>query len=289
MENGLRLPRWRAALSEPEELRGVAWREAQVFTSYGLRIGVRVDETGFLEKLQPHLPPLWKPSRSAVVDKLYSVLVRRGASLRSSLRHRLYADAEVVAEFVTVKSLLDLLESQLQLYVAEFAPGRVFIHAGVVGWRGKAIVIPGRSFTGKTSLVAELVRAGATYYSDEYAVLDERGIVSPYPRKLSIRTRGKVIRAVKREAEELGGRTGRKPLPIGLVVVSEYREGGRFRPRQLSAGEGVLALLNNTLSVRRQPEVALATVTRAIAGARLIKSPRGEAAEIAADLLALLL
>ena len=272
-------------MREPEELRDVTWGEGLVFTSYGLRIGMRVNEAEFLEKVRPHLPPLWKPARSTVVDKLYSILVRRGASRRSSLRHRLYADDEV-AECVTVKSLLDQLENQLQLYVAEFAPRRVFIHAGVVGWGGKAIVIPGRSFTGKTSLVAELVRAGATYYSDEYAVLDERGVVFPYPRRLSIRTRGKVIRSVKRDVEELGGRAGSRPLPIGLVVVSEYREGARFRPRPLSAGEGVLALLNNTLSVRRQPEVALTTLTRAIAGARLIKSPRGEAAEMAADLLA---
>jgi hypothetical protein len=30
--------------------------------------------------------------------------------------------------------------------------------------------------------VAELVRAGATYYSDEFAVLDSRGRVHPFPR-----------------------------------------------------------------------------------------------------------
>jgi hypothetical protein len=33
------------------------------------------------------------------------------------------------------------------------------------------------SYSGKTTLVSELIRAGATYYSDEYAVIDERGRV----------------------------------------------------------------------------------------------------------------
>ena len=55
-------------------------------------------------------------------------------------------------------------------------------HAGVVGWRGRAIVIPGRSHAGKSTLVAELVRRGAVYYCDEFAVLHETGRVHPYRR-----------------------------------------------------------------------------------------------------------
>ena len=66
------------------------------------------------------------------------------------------------------------------VHVANYAPDRVFVHAGVVAWRGRALVLPGTSFAGKTTLVAELVRAGAIYYSDEYAVLDEQGRVHPY-------------------------------------------------------------------------------------------------------------
>jgi uridine kinase len=41
------------------------------------------------------------------------------------------------------------------------------------------IAIPGRSFSGKTSLVTALVRAGAVYYSDEFAVIDRDGLVRP--------------------------------------------------------------------------------------------------------------
>ncbi|MEP7147984.1 MAG: hypothetical protein ABI857_03805, partial [Acidobacteriota bacterium] len=75
--------------------------------------------------------------------------------------------------------------SMLRIVVAEHARDCVFIHAGVVGWKGKAIVIPANSFQGKTTLVAELVKNGAEYYSDEYAILDEKGLVHPFPRDLS--------------------------------------------------------------------------------------------------------
>ena len=49
---------------------------------------------------------------------------------------------------------------------------------------GHGIMLPGYSFAGKTTLVAEFVRAGALYYSDEYAVLDRDRFAHPYPRPL---------------------------------------------------------------------------------------------------------
>ena len=99
-------------------------------------------------------------------------------------------DAALLDGTARRESLFDPLESHLQLYVAEWARRRIFVHAGVVGWRGRAILVPGRSFSGKTALIAAFVRAGATYYSDEYAVLDAKGRVHPYPRRLSIRSEG---------------------------------------------------------------------------------------------------
>src|SRR5262249_38753244 len=131
----------------------------------------------------------------------------------------------------------------VQLYVAERSPRRVFVHAGVVGWRGRAIVIPGRSFSGKTTLTAALVKAGFTYYSDEYAALDSAGRVHPYARLLGIREHGQFERATRYTVESLGGKRGARPLPVALVIVSQYKPVAQWRPRRLSAGEGALAML----------------------------------------------
>jgi hypothetical protein len=170
-----------------------------------------------------------------------------------------------------------VFESDLKLHVAAGARRRVFVHAGVVGWRGQAILIPGRSFSGKTTLVAELVRAGATYYSDEYAVLDAQGRVHPYPRPLSVRQNGK---RVKRTAQMLGGKSGTEPLAVGLVIVSRYKPGARWRPRALSAGEGALALIENTVSVQREPETVLETLRRAMPDAPVLKGVHGDARQV---------
>lgn len=141
-------------------------------------------------------------------------------------------------------------------------------------------MIPGKSFSGKSTLTSALVRAGATYYSDEYAVLDARGRVHHYARPLAIRENGDLQKQRKYTIESLGGRAGSKPLPIGLVVVSKYKPGARWRPRQLSAGEGALELIANTVSARRKPEKVLSTLNLVVAGAPVLKGFRGDACQL---------
>lgn len=261
----------------------LGWADGFCFESYGLRIGIRVSRPDLLGRLADRLPPGWKPSRSAIVERLYSLRVG-GASSGIRRYNLLYAGAVRLARTMDLDELFEPLESDLQLYVAEWARRRVFVHAGVVGWKGQAIVIPGHSFSGKTTLTAALVRAGATYYSDEYAVLDGRGRVYPFPRPLSIREAGGG-RMRRCRPEALGGAAGVKPLPVGLIVVSEYRPEARWRPRRLSPGEAVLALLANSVPARRRPAEVLAALQQVASQATAVKGARGEAGPVVEAIL----
>jgi hypothetical protein len=78
---------------------------------------------------------------------------------------------------------------------------------------------------------------------------------------------------------------GRRPLPVGLVVASRYRAGARWRPRLLSAGEGALALLANTVAARRAPARVVAALQAVVARAQVLRGVRGEARETARALL----
>jgi hypothetical protein len=259
----------------------LGWADGLSFTAYGVRVGVRVNDARFMTQLQEYFPPGWKPASLPVVERLYSLILKDGETRRGVRPFNLlYGNITKLARTTKAEEVLEAFESDLQLHVAEAARRRVFVHAGVVGWRGRAVLIPGRSLSGKTSLVAELVRAGATYYSDEYAVLDSRGRVHPYPKPLQIRE-DETARQKKYPVEAFGGRAGVKPLPVGLIVVSKYQAAARWRPRTLSAGRGVLELLAHTVSVRRQPETALTSLQRVAARAPVIKSARGEASATA--------
>jgi hypothetical protein len=262
------------------------WEGAIAFTAFGVSAGIRVSNGSVIERLRAILPPGWKPATTPTVGRLYS-LIAGGPSNRQGLRrfNILYADATRLLRTHDLEETLHQLQVSLELFIGDRAPRRTFVHAGVVGWKGKAIVIPGRSHSGKSSLVTALVQAGAVYYSDEFAVLDERGRVHPYPIPLALRQDTRSL-PTKYKVEELGGRVGDRPLPVGLVVITRYVDGARFRPRLASAGHAVMAMLGNTLPARRRPKRVLDVLTRAVSQALALRGARGEAEEAVCRLLA---
>src|SRR5438045_1939738 len=200
------------------------------FVSYGLRIGIRARDEAHLRLFQDRFPPGWRPSQAAspVVDRLYSLLIPPTSTGRVRRFNLLYSDALLVARTPDAAELADPLERDIRMFIATESPRRVFVHAGVVGWRGRAIVVPGPTHSGKSSLVCALVRAGAEYLSDEFAVFDDKGRVHPFPSPLSLRARNPDEPAERRCAPESLGRTARRALPVGLVLVTRYRAGARF-------------------------------------------------------------
>src|SRR5690606_18912213 len=65
-----------------------------------------------------------------------------------------YENGKLRSEPTSYTGHLDFYESYLRIKIAEYARNVVFVHAGVAAWKGKAIVIPGNSYSGKTTLVA---------------------------------------------------------------------------------------------------------------------------------------
>ena len=125
-------------------------------------------------------------------------------------------DGVEVAAPAAADVAVELLDAKVRLHIAQHAPGWTFVHAGTVAVDGYAIVLPGSSFTGKTTLVRALIEQGADYLSDEYAVFDATGLVHPYPKPLSIRPGDGTRRAVDISAASLGATTGDRALPVGL-------------------------------------------------------------------------
>jgi hypothetical protein len=263
----------------------LGWATGISVISYGVRVGIRTNKPEIMNALTDRLPTGWKPAASPVVEVLYSVLAG-GRVPRSNVRrfNVLYGNIDKLTKTMDLEELLQRFETELQLYVAEYARRRVFVHAGAVGWKGRAILIPGTSFSGKTTLVTELLRAGATYYSDEYAVLDSRGRVHAYSGPLSIR-KDPTKPGIKYPVEMLGGERGTRPLPVALIVSTKYQAGARWKPRVLSRGHGILEVLKNTVPARWRPEIALSTLEQVASSARAIKSTRGEAREAADSIL----
>jgi hypothetical protein len=258
------------------------WAAEMGFLAHGLRFGLRATDPLALHRLCDAIPLSWQRAPTGAVDMLYSLRVAAPSARREEIL--LHCDSELVARAHDLEPVLLAFTRHAELLTAFWARDRLFVHAGVVGRQGRAIVIPGRSMTGKTTLVRALVEAGATYYSDEFAVLDGHGQVYPYPLPLSIRgANGQP--GSKLPVEALGGQAGGAPLPVGLVVVTQYQEGARWRPRRLSAGQALLALMDNTVAARREPGHSMPMLCAAVSGALAVRGKRGEAGGVAAELL----
>ncbi len=247
------------------------------FEAFGVRLEVSITPGDQLDLLRPLLPPTWQPCSSVSAQKRFAIVADTAGT------YALLRDREPFADRLGLELALTLLEAQVRAYVALHAPDRIFVHAGVVARRGRAIVIPGMSFSGKTTLVAALVRAGATYYSDEFAPLAEDGLVHPYPKPLSVRDAHRVQH--DRDVETIGGTTGVEPLRIAAVIATAYEPQAQWRPRRLSSGQAMMALLSHTVAAQTRPAQVMRHLRASVEGAVLIESPRAEAGPLAPVLL----
>lgn len=122
--------------------------------AYGVKLGVRVNHPVALEHIPSYLPPQWQLAQSSEVDHLCS-MIWGGTPTRRGVRryHILYSGPGRVARTLQADEMLQELASTLDFGVAVRSAEKVFVHAGVVGWKDQAILIPGRTHSGKTTLV----------------------------------------------------------------------------------------------------------------------------------------
>jgi hypothetical protein len=258
--------------------------EQLALSCYG--VAVRIVDTAGVDicRVREALPPQFVADRgggSASVS--YAVgLVTALPDGTTQREYRVSRDGTEVFTTPAPDDLVQRLRQDIDANVAQRSRRMLFVHAAVVGWRGWAIVIPGRSHSGKSTLVAECVRRGALYYSDEYAVLDDEGNVHPYSRPPVLREPQTVddLRLV-REDEPMKG------LPIALIITGGYRPDTTWRPAVVRGVRAVLPLIEGTVLARDESARMLRVVSRVASNAVALAGPRGEAGEVAAQLLEL--
>lgn len=262
-------------------LNKIDWQVYFAIESYGVKIGIQTNNPEVLEEIKLRLP-LLLPTGFRVVpfseaEHIFSIYW----SNQPRKKHLVYKNDTEILKLSAKDWKLDLFESHLRMTVAEFANEFVFLHAGAVRYKDKAIIIPARSFSGKTTLVAELAKRGLEYYSDEYAVIDKNGFLHPFPKQLSMRGIINDHEQVDIDVEEYGGKKGEKPINIGLILVSKYTKRARFQPKLMSSGEGIIESIANSVSIRQNPEFVLKVLGIVMSQAKVVKTNRSEAKKFA--------
>ena len=251
------------------------------FEAFGARIGIRTAESVASDP-RPRLPPRARLITPEDYDTVYSVKSIPSES-SSHTTYQLKRDGVSVGSYRSLSQICRELESDMHFRVALAARDFLFIHAGVVQWKGQAVVVPGRTETGKSSLIMALVHAGGEYFSDEYAVLDREGRVHPYPKPLSQRREGGPPRL--HTAEALGSQQEAPAVPMGLAVITRFLDGAAWNPQRISKAQVMTALFDNTVVAQSRPEFALSVLAKAVEGTEGLEGERGEASEMASALL----
>lgn len=250
--------------------------------SFGVKIGFSTNSSEALEAVKEsvkiYLPDCFKEIDETDIEHRFLFV------WNASQRDTLYKNGEKVISREKRETSVESVASQIRLTVAEFAVRRVFIHAGVIAWNGKAVVMPGSSFHGKTSLTVALVKRGAVYYSDEYAILDAEGFLHPFPKMLSVRGEIDEYKQIDYPVEKFGGTAGTEKIRVGMVLLCEYKENARWNPKLLSPAQGVIETILHTVPIRQNPQFTLEVLNKIVGDAIFVKSKRGDVSK-SADLI----
>ena len=256
-----------------------------LFESYGVTILVDSNSEEAIKiirsRLDRLLPRSYRIRPDGTPDHHFSLVWNKSG------RDTLYKQGEIFYARVPRDEQFRRLDSLIRLTVAEFAVDHVFIHAGVVVWKGRAIVMPGRSLQGKSTLTEALVRQGATYYSDEYAVINREGRVFPFLKALSRRVEG------KRDQEDVPLGLDAAPsklvgVEIGLVLFTAYSPGSKWEPIHLSPAKGIFELIKDVITMRHDPVFSMEVLRTVGRSSLFVKTERAEAGETAGLILQML-
>lgn len=196
---------------------------------------------------------------------------------------RLLVDGVAVASTARPPDIIPHLIHVLDEAVLKHLTDQRAVHAGVVLWRGRALLLPGMSHAGKSSIVAALLRQGATYFSDEYALIDAEGKVHPYARPLMVRDGCPEQTPIL--AREYGARIGDAPAEPGWILFLQYEPAAGWNIARLSQGEALLGLLRNTPHILAESPDMIDKFQRAIARASCYAGKRADAEQAAGEIL----
>ena len=247
-------------------------------SAYGRNIAIERDDDSFE---LPYLPFAWRQTTpDAPIDRAYAVHRKDDSSWNVTI-----ADEPAIT-LAGPDAVSEHLEGDLHHWLATFTRDYLFVHAGCASWRDRAIVIPGRSYAGKTTLTKALLEAGATYYSDDYAIIDPTGAIHPFPRQLRVRPEN-TGRSERVDPLASNWPIGTEPIRAGVIAALTYDADKGWNVETLSRGMGALSLLDNTVAARERPEDALRLMSLAMLDAIAIMGTRDDAHSTAHRLLAM--
>jgi hypothetical protein len=257
---------------------------------------VRSTRREFSDFLRWHLEPFLRP-REDPGSVLTELLVREGDESESPVPYSYLRWRRVVYRNPSLTDVMRYALWDIQYHASQNVRAFVTLHAGAVAGAEGAVVLPGPMESGKSTLVAALLRVGWRYLSDELAALDPiTGRVYPFPKYLYLeqasvdffpgleerlddreaRSRGRLDRTVR--PLDLGSDVSGAVVPRALVFLGGAREGPpRLHP--ISSAEAVQRMAVHCFNLHRYADRGVVYLARIAAGAEAFSLSGGRPLE----------
>ncbi len=173
------------------------------------------------------------------------------------------------------QGLLQNFAGDLHIHIVQSSPKLTGVHAGVVLLPQGVLVFPGKSWKGKTTLVKALCEAGALYFSDEYALVDDEGDIHAFPRALSMRS--SIGGSTRTDESFWKLSTPTVGLPLAWIDL-EYRQGTPSTFLLAAKSQAFVTAFENVVTETGQHSRALRRLTRSLERSECLVGTRGESA-----------
>jgi hypothetical protein len=260
-----------------EQLENAVWEESLTCMCYEYTIAIKSSKLGYLELLKQKMPDNFELIESEILLPHFSIFLAETSehNLVFYFFDKLYPKLSFRNGETTFEKNFQFLIELLGAFHAARNEKFVILHAGAVSYNGVGIIFPADSYSGKSSLTAEFVKQGATYFSDEYAIISKDGRLHPFSKPISIREPGGWTQTDV-DVASFGGESAKQAVDIGYVLFTKFRKYARWRPKTISRARAVFDMLPHSINGKNNPEFTIQVLQNAIKTAKVLESSRGE-------------
>jgi hypothetical protein len=261
-------------------------------------------DADFSDALRWHLEPFRISRAERRSAYIYVWVQDDDAEVRPTL-YSYQRDQVIDRKSQSLPGLLNHAVWDIHAYVAEHVRDFLLIHAGAASAPEGALLVPGGTGSGKSTLVAALLQRGFEYLSDDFAAIDPITTkIYPYPKRISLKRpslrffpgleeglgdRDGALRVGMRERfarpEDLGSGVGGPAAARWLVFQGPDRQGSaRLSP--MPRAEAMEELVKQAFNLHRYRDRGVVLLSRLVGDAETFRLDGGtppERAELLAD------
>ena len=227
--------------------------------------------------------PAWTTQTAGPV----AVSVRASPSATDPSRGQIFCDDVLCGETDGSTELLAGLTWAITARAIEYLGNHhLLFHAGVAAFQNRGVLFPAAGGSGKTTLVASLLRRGFQYLGDDIAVIDRTTLEClPFAGSLSLKGEARDLLAplypelataayrVHFRGQEVTylppprRAWPEQPMPIDFVILPAYLPGTPTNLAPISRVQALRGLLEQSFNARRLGGLALVKTSELVRGA----------------------